>query len=150
MNIFLSFFYFSTFSLVLLSCSMQKNGYVLNTHGTYILAGIAKDGIVIITDSRTSFVMSDGSIYAYYDNNNKIYQFQDFIVAMAGASCFSDIYINGLLKLFAVAQKSNIPADSFFTKFFDFAKGKFAKLVFANGKSNGKPGISFALCAGVG
>lgn len=44
-----------------------KNG--IDTYGTYIMAAICKNGIVVGSDSRSVFVDSKNNVVAYFENS---------------------------------------------------------------------------------
>jgi 20S proteasome alpha/beta subunit len=54
--------------------------------GTFIGAVICSDGIVIASDSRTTFMDGDGKAFAFLDGMQKIYVDHDTAVAISGLS----------------------------------------------------------------
>jgi hypothetical protein len=54
--------------------------------GTFIGAVICSDGVVIASDSRTTFMDGDGKAFAYLDGMQKIYVDQGSAVAISGMS----------------------------------------------------------------
>jgi len=94
----------------------------LNSHGTYIIAGICKDGIVSISDSRTVFLDDRGNIGAYFDESPKIFQYRNIVLSMGGAATYKKVYFKELFRKFAASHKKEISVVSFLNIFLEFAK----------------------------
>lgn len=93
-----------------------------NQKGTFFFAGICNDTILIFSDSRSSFTYTDGTIFAYFNNVSKIYQFHKTAMAMAGTSTFDSVYLKGIFKEFVAVQPDTISLPYFLDTFLDFAR----------------------------
>ncbi|RAJ08187.1 hypothetical protein LX64_00834 [Chitinophaga skermanii] len=61
-------------------------------HGSYQIAAICSDGIVIGTDTRIAINDRRGNILAYYDTVQKVYDMPGFIISSSGAYLLNDKY----------------------------------------------------------
>lgn len=89
---------------------VNKNIYSQNnksylSHGTILVAVICNDGILFATDSRSSFTISNidangkkrEDVFAYMNNDKKLYQIEDYLIAVSGLSMFNKKYIRDLV-----------------------------------------------------
>ena len=66
----------------LLALGFQSEGYRYG--GTFIAAAICSDGIVVASDSRTTFIEANGHAFGYLDGMPKIYVDSGAAVAVSG------------------------------------------------------------------
>lgn len=81
----------------------SKNNFY--PHGTILVAVICNDGIVFATDSRSSFTISNEDVngnnneqvYAYMNNDKKMYKIKDYFISFSGLSMFNKKYIRQIV-----------------------------------------------------
>ena len=74
-------------------------------HGTILVALICNDGILFATDSRSSFTISNidsngkniENVFAYMNNDKKLYKINEYLIAVSGLSMFNKKYIRDLI-----------------------------------------------------
>ena len=59
--------------------------------GTYIMATICQDGIIVGADSRSVFYNNSNQIIAYYEKAPKLFQYNNIIVGMAGIYSLQEV-----------------------------------------------------------
>lgn len=104
--------------------------YIFNTptiSGTFIIAAICKNGIVVGADSRTVFYDNHRKIAAYFEGKPKIYQHQNILVAMAGLYTFDKIDFSDFFNKFSVSHKPNIRVSNFFPTFTKYMRSQLSK-----------------------
>ena len=69
-----------------------------NSYGTFIASLICKNGIVVASDSRTVMYDTRGKVAVYYEETSKIFQFRNFLIAVAGQYTFKTTSIRNLIK----------------------------------------------------
>lgn len=117
------------FSLIMTNKNIysQKNKNHI-PHGTILVAVICKDGILFATDSRSSFTISNidsngknnENVYAYMNNDKKLYKIEDYLIAVSGLSMFNKKYIRDLISDYNVTYKKNLKIEEVFDSFLNF------------------------------
>ena len=118
--------------IILLTSISTKAQFVF--HGSYFVAAICRDGIVIGADTRQSISKAfssdiENEVVAFYDTSQKIYPMNGYAMAVMGnATSFSDtnwryFYIKEFRK-YMVKQKT---LDLDIKYFFDFLKNNYPK-----------------------
>ncbi|MEO6520525.1 MAG: hypothetical protein ABIN91_02535 [Mucilaginibacter sp.] len=100
--------------------------------GTLYIAGIAKDGIVVVCDTRISVTLTSDvekeNVLCYWDYVQKIYTFGNCVIAVAGKQEFDNkafsisFYFNRFFERYSVDEM--VPSD-FFLKFLNFVMEEF-------------------------
>lgn len=116
-SLLLSIFLFSSINNRLLSGLPYQ-------HGTYIIAGICRSGILLFSDSRVVIPDVTGKIGAYFDDAPKLYRLGNIVFGMAGRTTFSKIYFQEIFNEFAHSHKEEIPIHIFVSTLLRFAKSK--------------------------
>lgn len=103
----------------------NKNYY---PHGTILVAVICKDGILFATDSRSSFTItnidanrkSKEDVFAYMNNDKKLYQVKDYFIAVSGLSMFNKKYVRDLVSDFNETIIERLKVEDIFDGFLNF------------------------------
>jgi hypothetical protein len=103
----------------------NKNHY---PHGTILVAVICKDGILFATDSRSSFTItnidangkSKEDVFAYMNNDKKLYQAKDYFIAVSGLSMFNKKYVRDLVSNFNKTIIEKLKVEEIFDGFLNF------------------------------
>ena len=141
--------YILILSVLLAGCLSNKIEF--NSHGTYQIAAICKDGIVIGTDTRTAITNKNLEIMAFYDTVQKIYPFEDYSISSSGNFLIQGKYLPFYYKeyrdSFPIMNELKYNMLNFFTflyyKYPLVYKEAFNnKMIFA-GYENNKPSICF-------
>lgn len=117
-------FYYIIFGLIFMGSFLydlsndEKN---FKIGGTYIIAAICQEGIIVGADSRSCFYNKKGQIAAYYDGAQKIFQNNNIIITMAGQHIIDTISVKILLKKFQKAYKKKLEPNNFYYTFLRFA-----------------------------
>jgi hypothetical protein len=69
-----------------------------SSYGTLIASFIGKNGIVVSSDSRTVLYNPRREVVTYFEETSKIFQFRNFLIAVAGQYTFETTSIRNLLK----------------------------------------------------
>lgn len=112
-------------ALFLLS-GKNSNSLSYNLSGTFIIAAIHNDGIVVGADSRSAFLDNAGNVMAFFERSPKIFRYENVVVAMAGKYAFakSNTSFSGLFKKFQSRPQKSISLKNFYKRFLEFAKSE--------------------------
>jgi hypothetical protein len=107
----------------------QKNIISLKkqAHGTLVFTVICKDGILIASDSRASFTIGKGKsqkVYAYLDNNQKIFTIGNFKIGVTGLSMLNKQFISEIIEKFNKTFNPDSTLENTFNTFLSFLKIK--------------------------
>lgn len=93
-------------------------------HGTFTLAALCKNGIILISDSRSSFDdINDYSIGAYFEKSLKLYSCGNIGMSYAGITSYtSNLNFHGLFKNFCKAKHTDLSFITFINAFLNYAK----------------------------
>jgi hypothetical protein len=92
--------------------------------GSFVIAAICKDGIIVASDSRGMLKDRRGRRLAYYDTNQKIFPIGDKLIADTGYASLNDPDISFLAALmirFANHPYSRVEVDQLPNSYFSFA-----------------------------
>jgi len=92
--------------------------------GSFVIAAICKDGIIVASDSRGMLKDRQGRRLAYYDTNQKIFPIGDKLIADTGYASLNDPNISFLAALmlrFANDPFSQVEVDRLPNSYFSFA-----------------------------
>lgn len=78
--------------------------------GTLIIAGVGKDGLVIVADSRGSTGNKQGQLIAYIDSIPKIFKLKNIYIAITGQWAIGNTFLNTIISDF---NKIKIPKNDF-------------------------------------
>ncbi len=104
--------------------------------GTYLMAIICKNGIILGGDSRISFLNSKGHVVAWRDGCRKIFQCQKVLFGVGGQFQFDTLTFNGLYIKFLKANRTRITVDNFYNTFLEFAGKAISNKSFNNLQAN--------------
>jgi 20S proteasome alpha/beta subunit len=96
----------------------------LRVKGSFVIAAICKDGIIVASDSRGMLKDRQGRRLAYYDMNQKIFPMGDKLIADTGYASLNDPNISFLAALmlrFANNSFSRVEVDQLPNSYFSFA-----------------------------
>lgn len=125
---------YKLYTIILFSLIMvNKNIYSQNnknylSHGTILVAVICNDGILFATDSRSSFTISNidangknkEDVFAYMNNDKKLYQIEDYLIAVSGLSMFNKKYIRDLVSDYNKTINKKLKIEEVFDGFLNF------------------------------
>jgi len=92
--------------------------------GSFVIAAICKDGIIVASDSRGMLKDRQGRRLAYYDTNQKIFPIGDKLIADTGYASLNDPNISFLAALmlrFANNPFSRVEVEQLPNSYFSFA-----------------------------
>ena len=119
--------------------------------GSFVIAAICRDGIIVASDSRGMLKDRQGRRIAYYDTNQKIFPLGDKLIADTGYASLNDpkiSFLSALMLQFAESPAARSDVEKLPSSYFQFAaavlpaaganSAKFQTLVFA-GFNGDKP-----------
>lgn len=92
--------------------------------GSFVIAAICKDGIIVASDSRGTLKDQHGRRIAYYDINQKIFPVGDKLIADTGYASLNDpkiSFLSALMTHFATSPNSRVAVDLLPQSYFDYA-----------------------------
>jgi len=98
-----------------------------NPHGTLIVGVICEDGIIIASDSRGVFTINNDNsqkVYAYYNNNQKIFPLGRFQVGISGLSMLNKKTWKDITTGFTRKSSKPESAEQTFNNFTKYLKTK--------------------------
>jgi len=96
----------------------------LRIKGSFVIAVICKDGIIVASDSRGMLKDSEGHRIAYYDVNQKIFPLVDRLIADTGYASLNDTrvsFLSALMSHFAQSPLSAVEVDQLPGSYFTYA-----------------------------
>lgn len=119
--------------------------------GSFVIAAICKDGIIVASDSRGTLKNSQGHRIAYYDVNQKIFPIGNSVIADTGYASLNDpkvSFLSALMSDFASSPRSRTRLEQLPSSYFTYVNAalpadgadsaKVQTLMFA-GYDRGKP-----------
>src|SRR5215831_21216898 len=94
--------------------------------GSFVIAAICKDGIIVASDSRGMLKDRQGRRLAYYDINQKIYPMRDNLIADTGYASLNDpkiSFLSALMSRFAKSDSSRVEIDQLPDSYFKYSSG---------------------------
>ena len=119
--------------------------------GSFVIAAVCKDGIIVASDSRGTLKDHQGRRIAYYDINQKIFPVGDKLIADTGYASLNDpkiSFLSTLMSNFAASPSSRVAVDALPDSYFAYASSVLpasgaasARLqtLFFGGFKNGQP-----------
>lgn len=137
-----------TFLLIIFSHFAHSQ---INLKGTYSIAAICKDGVVLASDSRGAFLRADTSI-AYFDSIQKVFIVKNCLLSIVGLIAIGDRFVSDYIDEFEKTLPNKITPDSciiFFLKYlskFPNIKNDIASLnILSAGYKDGIPMICYVI-----
>jgi hypothetical protein len=129
--------------------TQRLNSAPIRVKGSFVIAAICKDGIIVASDSRGTLKDRDGRRIAYYDINQKIFPIGNKLIADTGYASLNDpklSFLSALMSRFAKSPLSHVQIDQLPTSYFEYANAalpaagaesaKAQTLIFAGFKRN--------------
>jgi len=94
--------------------------------GSYVIAAICKDGIIVASDSRGTLKDKQGRRIAYYDTNQKIFPIGNSLIADTGFASLNDpniSFLSALMLQFAESPRSHAEVDQLPLSYFQYVNG---------------------------
>jgi 20S proteasome alpha/beta subunit len=121
----------------------------LRIKGSFVIAAICRDGIIVASDSRGMLKDSQGQRIAYYDTNQKIFPIGNKLIADTGYASLNDgklSFLSALMFRFSRSPLSRADVDQLPNSYFKYASivlsragadsAKLQTLVFAGYEKN--------------
>jgi hypothetical protein len=121
----------------------------IRVKGSFVIAVICKDGIIVASDSRGTLKDREGRRIAYYDLDQKIFPIGNNLIADTGYASLNDpklSFLSALMSRFAKSPLSHVEVDQLPAAYFKYANrvlppagaesAKLQTLVFAGFKKN--------------
>src|SRR5438093_1668735 len=86
----------------------QTSSAPVRIKGSFVIAAICRDGIIVASDSRGTFKDPAGRRLAYYDVNQKIFHFGNNLIADTGYASLNDPHTSFLSALMASFAQSTL------------------------------------------
>ena len=96
----------------------------LRIKGSFVIAAICRDGIIVASDSRGMLKDRHGRRIGYYDTNQKIYPMRDKLIADTGYASLSDpkiSFLSALMSRFAKSDSSLVEVDQLPASYFKYS-----------------------------
>ncbi len=120
--------------LVMMGQEIEYKGLAYG--GTYLMAVICKDGIVMGSDSRMSFFNDKHELIAYFEGSKKVYQFRNIVFGIAGQAGFISTTFDVIFDKFTKTHNADIQVDKFYDIFLRFAKSTVRDSIYLALKQN--------------
>lgn len=104
--------------------SALRESAPLRVKGSFVIAAICKDGIIVASDSRGMLKNGQGRRIAYYDLNQKIFPVADNLIADTGYASLNDAkisFLSALMSRFAESPLSRVDVDQLPNSYFTYA-----------------------------
>ncbi len=101
-----------------------KNFAPVRIKGSFVIAAICKDGIIVASDSRGTLKDSRGHRIAYYDINQKIFPIGNALIADTGYASLNDpniSFLSALMSRFAKNPSSRVDVADLPASYFGYA-----------------------------
>jgi len=121
----------------------------IRVKGSFVIAVICKDGIIVASDSRGTLKNREGRRIAYYDLDQKIFPIGNKLIADTGYASLNDpklSFLSALMSRFAKSPLSHVEVDQLPAAYFNYANSvlppagaesaRLQTLIFAGFKKN--------------
>jgi hypothetical protein len=98
----------------------------LRVKGSFVIAAICRDGIIVASDSRGMLNDREGRRIAYYDVNQKIFPIGNALIADTGYASLKDptvSFLSALMARFAGDVRSSTDVERLPVSYFDYVAG---------------------------
>lgn len=95
------------------------------SHGTVIVAAVCEDGILFASDSRSSFTLNEkyaNQVYAYIENDKKIYEIGNYLIAFSGISMLNKKFMRDLVAEFNAKYPQSENIETTLNEFINYLK----------------------------
>src|SRR5580693_7621216 len=95
----------------------------LRIKGSFVIAAICKDGIIVASDSRGTLKDREGRRIAYYDTNQKIFPIGAKLIADTGYASLNDAkvsFLSALMSRFSHSPLSQVDVDQLPNSYFKY------------------------------
>ena len=119
-----SFILLSTLSLFSVEPTHGAKNAPIRIKGSFVIAAVCKDGIIVASDSRGTLKDHQGRRIAYYDINQKIFPIGDKLIADTGYASLNDpkiSFLSTLMSNFAASPSSRVTVDALPDSYFAYA-----------------------------
>ncbi len=102
----------------------SKQQQPVRIKGSFVIAAICKDGIIVASDSRGTLKNREGRRIAYYDTNQKIFPIGDKLIADTGYASLNDAkvsFLSALMSRFSHSPLSQVEVDQLPNSYFKYA-----------------------------
>lgn len=96
----------------------------LQAIGSFVIAAICRDGIIIGSDSRTNFYSHDGRKLAHFDESQKIVLVDNNLIAYTGHAFIKNVWFCHIIKEFG-RLNPGLSIENFLPAFISFCKRSF-------------------------
>lgn len=124
LKIFLSFLLLCTARAGAATSREPAQPVPLRVKGSFVIAAICKDGIIVASDSRGMLKDREGRRIAYYDMNQKIFPVGNKLIADTGYASLDDpnlSFLSALMSRFAKSPLSHVQIDQLPISYFKYA-----------------------------
>ena len=124
LKLFLSFILLCTARSGAATSSKPVKPVPIRVKGSFVIAAICKDGIVVASDSRGMLKDREGRRIAYYDINQKIFPVGNKLIADTGYASLDDpklSFLSALMFRFAKSPLAHVQIDQLPTSYFKYA-----------------------------
>jgi hypothetical protein len=109
---------------VVVGASAPRHVAPVRIKGSFVIAAICKDGIIVASDSRGTLKDSQGRRIAYYDINQKIFPIDHALIADTGYASLNDpnlSFLSALMFRFGKSPASQVDVSDLPASYFDYA-----------------------------
>jgi hypothetical protein len=121
--LFVFVFLLSTLSSFSLEPIHSAKNAPIRIKGSFVIAAICRDGIIVASDSRGTLKDHQGRRIAYYDINQKIFPVGDKLIADTGYASLNDpkiSFLSTLMAQFAASPSSRVAVDALPDSYFAY------------------------------
>lgn len=122
--LFASFILLSALSSFSIEPSHSARNAPIRIKGSFVIAAVCRDGIIVASDSRGTLKDHQGRRIAYYDINQKIFPIVDKLIADTGYASLNDpkiSFLSTLMSNFAASPSSRVAVDALPDSYFAYA-----------------------------
>ncbi len=112
------------FFLVTVAGANSEQVQPVRIKGSFVIAAICKDGIIVASDSRGTLKNKEGRRIAYYDTNQKIFPLGDKLIADTGYASLNDAkvsFLSALMSHFSHSPLSQVDVGQLPNSYFKYA-----------------------------
>lgn len=99
---------------------LSKGTSPIYAGGSFVIAAVCKDGILISAESRNTINNNAGKPIAYYDGVQKVFPIGNSAIAYTGSGFIQNLDFGVLVDAFKETLKSDIPLDQLLPAFLNF------------------------------
>lgn len=115
---------FTLFVVLILNMLNQSVIAQSGFRGSYVVAAIGRDGVIMASDSRLVFFDKNDSAkaqnLAYYDSCPKIFVLGKYAIGFVGTATVGNVFLGEMVKIYEKKMPANIKIDSLLQSFISF------------------------------